>query len=65
MSGLSNSSRLSTGSPSFNEMLLGGLTRSPFYQIEGDTGTGKTPLATPFIVEGKQEDECRFDVTLY
>jgi KaiC/GvpD/RAD55 family RecA-like ATPase len=60
----SNSSRLSTGSPGFDDFLFGGLTRSPFYQIEGDTGAENLALDAQFAFEGKHQDERCLYVTL-
>jgi circadian clock protein KaiC len=56
--------RLCTGIPSLDDILLGGLPRGRVYLVEGDPGTGKTTLATQFILEGKRQGERCLYVTL-
>ena len=56
--------RLCTGIPSLDDILLGGLPRGCVYLVEGDPGTGKTTLATQFILEGKRQGERCLYVTL-
>jgi circadian clock protein KaiC len=64
MSALSEPSRLRTGIPSLDDILLGGLPEGHLYLVEGDPGTGKTTLATQFVLEGKRAGERCLYVTL-
>ena len=56
--------RLCTGIASLDDILLGGLPSGRVYLVEGDPGTGKTTLATQFVLEGKRQGERCLYVTL-
>lgn len=56
--------RLRTGIPSLDDILLGGLPKGRLYLVEGDPGTGKTTLATQFVLEGMRRGERCLYVTL-
>jgi circadian clock protein KaiC len=56
--------RLRTGIPGLDNILLGGLPKGRVYLVEGDPGTGKTTLATQFVLEGKRQRESCLYVTL-
>ena len=58
------SSIVSTGVPGLDELLRGGLTADRMYLVQGDPGTGKTTLATQFLMEGRQRGESCLYVTL-
>src|SRR5512142_292593 len=58
------SPRLRTGVPSLDDILLGGLPKGRIYLVEGDPGTGKTTLATQFVLEGKRQGERCLYLTL-
>jgi circadian clock protein KaiC len=64
MRGTFHSSRLSAGTPDFDDILLRGLPGNPAILKEVDLGTEKTTLATQFILEGKRPDEYCLSVTL-
>ena len=49
--------RLSTGSPSLDEMMGGGLPRGYSMLLAGPSGSGKTVLSNQFIVEGVRKGE--------
>ena len=46
-----------TGIPSLDDILGGGLTRRRVYLVEGNPGTGKTTLALQFLLEGVARGE--------
>jgi circadian clock protein KaiC len=60
----SNSTRPSTRIPGLDDIRFRALARNFAYLVEGGPGTGKTSLATHFILEGQQEDECCLNVTV-
>jgi len=64
MSALSEPSRIRTGVPSFDDILVGGLPKGEIYLVEGDPGTGKTTLGMQFVLEGKRQGERCLYVTL-
>jgi circadian clock protein KaiC len=64
MSALSEPSRIRTGIPSFDDILVGGLPKGEIYLVEGDPGTGKTTLGMQFVLEGKRQGERCLYVTL-
>ena len=49
--------RLSTGSPSLDEMMDGGIPRGYSVLLAGPSGSGKTVLSNRFIVEGVRRGE--------
>lgn len=57
-------SRLPTGVPGLDEVLLGGLPQAHTYLVEGHAGTGKTTLALQFVIEGARAGERCLYVTL-
>ena len=56
--------RVSTGNPSLDRMLEGGLVPHRPYLIVGPSGTGKTTLAIQFLCEGVRHHERVLLVTL-
>lgn len=56
--------RISTGSPSLDEILGGGLDPQRVYLYEGAPGTGKTTLAMQFLLEGALQGERGLYITL-
>ena len=60
----SASSRLLTGVSGLDDILLGGLSKSHMYLLEGRSGTGKTTLGLQFVLEGKRIRERCLYVTL-
>ena len=60
----SASSRLLTGVSGLDDILLGGLSKSHMYLVEGKSGTGKTTLGLQFVLEGKRMGERCLYVTL-
>ena len=44
--------KLLTGIPEFDVVLRGGLAKGRVHLLEGDPGTGKTTIATQFLLEG-------------
>jgi circadian clock protein KaiC len=57
-------SRCSSGCPSLDDILGGGLPAGHIYLVEGEPGTGKTTLALQFIAEGLKLGEKVLYVTL-
>jgi circadian clock protein KaiC len=53
-----------TGVEGLDHILLGGLVRNRLYLVEGDPGSGKTTLATQFLMEGIQKGERCMLITL-
>src|SRR5690606_39902255 len=60
----STNSFLGSGIPPLDEILRGGFTRDRLYLIEGSPGSGKTPLALQFLMEGVLQGESLLYVTL-
>jgi circadian clock protein KaiC len=56
--------RISTGIPGLDELLIGGLTPNRMYLVEGTPGTGKTTLAVQFLLHGRDAGEKTVYVTL-
>ena len=54
---LGASERLSTGIPGLDEMLGGGIPRGHSVLVAGPSGSGKSVLATQFIMEGARRNE--------
>jgi circadian clock protein KaiC len=48
----------------FDDILGGGLARNRVYLLEGTPGTGKTTIATQFLLEGAQRGEVGLYITL-
>ena len=55
---------IKTGIPGFDEVLKGGLRRGSCVMVDGAPGTGKTILATQFIIEGARNNEPGLFITL-
>ena len=53
-----------TGVAGLDEILAGGLQRGRVYLIEGSPGTGKTTIATQFLLEGAAAGERGLYITL-
>ena len=53
-----------TGVPGLDDILAGGLKRGRVYLIEGSPGTGKTTIATQFLLAGAEEGETGLYITL-
>ena len=53
-----------TGVVGLDDILAGGLQRGRVYLIEGSPGTGKTTIATQFLVSGAAEGETGLYITL-
>ncbi|SFP47236.1 ATPase domain-containing protein [Sphingomonas rubra] len=53
-----------TGVSGLNDILAGGLTRGRAFLLEGSPGTGKTTIATQFLMEGIAQGETCLYVTL-
>jgi circadian clock protein KaiC len=56
--------KVSTGIPSLDDVLAGGLPPGRLYLVEGDPGTGKTTLGLHFLLEGARQGETALYVTL-
>ena len=53
-----------TGVEGLDDILLGGLRRGRVYLLEGSPGTGKTTIATQFLLAGAAEGERGLYITL-
>ncbi len=53
-----------TGVRGLDDILAGGLTRGHVFLLEGSPGTGKTTIATQFLIEGVKRGESCLYVTL-
>src|ERR687889_2651752 len=53
-----------TGVEGLDDILAGGLQRSRVYLIEGSPGTGKTTIATQFLLAGAEAGERGLYITL-
>ncbi|HEX4739337.1 MAG TPA: ATPase domain-containing protein [Allosphingosinicella sp.] len=56
--------RARTGVTGLDDILVGGLRRGRVYLIEGSPGTGKTTIATQFLLEGAAKGETGLYITL-
>ena len=55
---------VATGNEGLDDILRGGLSPNRLYLVEGDPGSGKTTLATQFLLEGVRRGESCLFVTL-
>jgi circadian clock protein KaiC len=58
------SAKASTGIAGLDDVLAGGLARGRVYLLEGSPGTGKTTIATQFLLEGEARGERGLYITL-
>jgi circadian clock protein KaiC len=56
--------KAATGVEGLDAILVGGLTCSRVFLLEGDPGTGKTTIATQFLMDGAAQGECCLYITL-
>jgi circadian clock protein KaiC len=56
--------RAGTGVAGLDDVLAGGLRRGRVYLLEGNPGTGKTTIATQFLMEGAAKGERGLYITL-
>jgi circadian clock protein KaiC len=61
---VSDSEKASTGIEGFDDILAGGFARGRVYLLEGSPGTGKTTIATHFLMEGARNGERGLHITL-
>ena len=67
LAGSENGERMSnceTGVAGLDEILAGGLSRGRLFLLEGSPGTGKTTIATQFLMEGAATGEKVLYITL-
>src|SRR5678816_81102 len=56
--------KASTGVEGLDDILAGGLQRGRLYLVEGSPGTGKTTIATQFLLAGAKAGERGLYITL-
>jgi circadian clock protein KaiC len=56
--------KAATGVAGLDDILAGGLRRGRVYLVEGSPGTGKTTIATQFLIEGAERGERGLYITL-
>ncbi|MET1110329.1 MAG: ATPase domain-containing protein, partial [Allosphingosinicella sp.] len=56
--------KAATGVAGLDDILAGGLRRGRVYLLEGSPGTGKTTIATQFLLEGAERGESGLYITL-
>ena len=56
--------KASTGVEGLDDILVGGLRRGRVYLLEGTPGTGKTTIASQFLLEGAKRGESGLYITL-
>jgi circadian clock protein KaiC len=59
-----SAARAMTGVPGLDDVLAGGLSPRHVYLLEGSPGTGKTTIATKFLLEGAEKGEQGLYITL-
>ncbi len=57
--------RVSTGVPSFDVMIDGGLLKDRLYVVSGPPGSGKTTFCAQFVTSGAREGERSLFLTLH
>ena len=57
-------SKAAIGIPGFDDILSGGFARSRVYLLEGNPGTGKTTIATQWLIAGAAAGERALYITL-
>ncbi len=63
-SGVGMESQARTGIEGLDDVLGGGLERGRAFLLEGAPGTGKTTVATQFLIAGAEAAECCLYITL-
>jgi circadian clock protein KaiC len=56
--------KVSVGVSGLDDVLAGGLRKRRVYLVEGSPGTGKTTIATQFLIEGAKQGERGLYITL-
>ena len=59
-----NNLKAKTGIEGLDDVLIGGLRRGRLYLVEGSPGTGKTTIATQFLLAGAETQERGLYITL-
>lgn len=59
-----NENKVSVGVSGLDDVLAGGLRKRRVYLVEGSPGTGKTTIATQFLLEGARRGEKGLYITL-
>jgi len=59
-----STSKAQSGVPGLDDVLAGGFTRGRLYLVEGSPGTGKTTIATQFLLAGAEKGEAGLYITL-
>ncbi len=57
-------SKAATGIDGLDDVLAGGLRRGRVFLLEGDPGTGKTTIASQFLIKGAKEGQKGLYITL-
>ena len=57
-------SKAATGIDGLDDVLAGGFRRGRVFLLEGDPGTGKTTIASQFLIEGAKEGQKGLYITL-
>ena len=57
-------SKAATGIDGLDDVLAGGFRRGRVFLLEGDPGTGKTTIASQFLIKGAQEGQKGLYITL-